>query len=97
VWALLGITISIDGKDAWRDNVFVERFWRSIEYEEVYLRAYESASEAKHYIGRYIDYYNKHRPHSSHGGQTPNAAYAATQALPGSLPQPRRTGDVKAG
>jgi putative transposase len=91
-----GITISMDGKGAWRDNVFVERFWRSIKYEEVYLRAYESASEAKHYIGRYIDFYNGHRPHSSHGGQTPNAAYAATQALPGSLPQPRRTGDVKA-
>ena len=51
-----GIAISMDGKGAWRDNVFVERFWRSLKYEEVYLRAYESASEAKHFIGRYITF-----------------------------------------
>ena len=70
-----GIAISMDGKGAWRDNVFVERFWRSLKYEEVYLRAYESASEAKHFIGRYITFYNSDRPHSSLGGQTPDAVY----------------------
>jgi putative transposase len=69
------IAISMDGKGAWRDNVFVERFWRSIKYEEVYLRAYESAGEAKHYIGRYVNFYNEHRPHSSLGGRTPSAIY----------------------
>ena len=69
------IAISMDGKGAWRDNVFVERFWRSIKYEEVYLRAYESAAEAKHYIGRYVSFYNAHRPHSSLGGRTPSAVY----------------------
>ena len=70
-----GIAISMDGKGAWRDNVFVERFWRSLKYEEVYLRAYESASEAKHFIGRYVTFYNSDRPHSSLGGQTPDAVY----------------------
>jgi putative transposase len=70
-----GIAISMDGKGAWRDNVFIERFWRSIKYEEVYLRAYESPSDAKHFIGRYIAFYNQERPHSSLDGFTPNAVY----------------------
>ena len=51
-----GIAISMDGKGAWRDNVFVERLWRSVKYEEVYLRAYDSASEARASIGRYLDF-----------------------------------------
>ena len=55
----------MDGKDAWRDNVFVERLWRSVKYEEVYLRAYESVSEARASIGRYFDFYNGRRPHAS--------------------------------
>jgi putative transposase len=70
-----GIAVSMDGKGAWRDNVFVERFWRSIKYEEVYLRAYESASEAKHFIGRYVAFYNEHRPHSSLDGRAPDEVY----------------------
>ena len=70
-----GIAISMDGKGAWRDNVFVERLWRSIKYEEVYLRAYASVSEARASIGRYIGFYNTRRPHSSLGGQTPDQAY----------------------
>jgi putative transposase len=53
-----GIAISMDGKGAWRDNVFVERFWRTIKYDEVYLRAYESATEARGYIGKFITFYN---------------------------------------
>ena len=70
-----GIAISMDGKGAWRDNVFVERLWRSIKYEEVYLRAYDSVSEARESIGRYITFYNGRRPHQSLDGATPNQAY----------------------
>src|SRR3984893_13260841 len=70
-----GIAISMDGKGARRDNVFVERLWRSIKYEEVYLRAYESVSEARISIGRYLDFYNGRRPHSSLDGTTPDQAY----------------------
>ena len=70
-----GIAISMDGKGAWRDNVFVERLWRSVKYEEVYLRAYDSVSEARASIGRYLDFYNSRRPHSSLNGMTPDRAY----------------------
>jgi putative transposase len=70
-----GIAISMDGKGAWRDNVFVERFWRSVKYEEVYLRAYDSVSEARASIGGYLDFYNRRRPHSSLDGTTPDQAY----------------------
>lgn len=70
-----GIVISMDGRGAWRDNVFVERFWRSLKYEEVYLRAYETATEAKAFIGRYIAFYNEQRPHSALDRKTPAAAY----------------------
>jgi putative transposase len=70
-----GIAISMDGKGAWRDNVFVERLWRSVKYEEVYLRAYDTASEARASIGRYLDFYNRRRPHSSLDGSTPDHAY----------------------
>jgi putative transposase len=75
VLASNGIAISMDGKGAWRDNVFVERLWRSVKYEEVYLRAYESVSEARTSIGRYLDFYNGRRPHSSLDGTTPDQAY----------------------
>ena len=70
-----GIAISMDGKGAWRDNVFVERLWRSVKYVEVYLRAYESVSEARTSIGRYLDFYNGRRPHSSLDDTTPDQAY----------------------
>jgi putative transposase len=70
-----GIAISMDGKGAWRDNVFVERLWRSVKYEEVYLRAYDSVSEARTSIGRYLDFYNCRRPHSSLDAATPDQAY----------------------
>ena len=69
------IAISMDGRGSWRDNVFVERLWRSIKYEEVYLRAYETVSEARASIGRYLDFYNGRRPHSSLDRNTPDAAY----------------------
>jgi putative transposase len=70
-----GVRISMDGKGAWRDNVFVERLWRSVKYEEVYLKAYESVAEARASIGRYLDFYNRKRPHSSLGARTPDQAY----------------------
>jgi putative transposase len=70
-----GIAISMDGRGAWRDNVFVERLWRSVKYEEVYLRAYETVGEARNSIGRYLDFYNCRRPHSSLDGSTPDQAY----------------------
>ena len=75
------IAISMDGKGAWRDNVFVERLWRSVKYEEVYLRAYDSVSEARTSIGRYLDFYNGRRPHSSLDGTTPDHAYFTTLPL----------------
>jgi putative transposase len=73
-----GIAISMDGKGAWRDNVFVERLWRSVKYEEVYLHAYDSVGEARVSIGRYLDFYNTRRPHSSLDGTTPDQAYFTT-------------------
>jgi len=69
------IAISMDGKGAWRDNVFVERLWRSVKYEEVYLRAYDGVSEARTSIGRYLNFYNGRRPHSSLDRRTPDQAY----------------------
>ncbi len=69
------IAISMDGRGAWRDNVFVERLWRTVKYEEVYLRAYDSVSDARASLGRYLDFYNARRPHSSLGARTPEQAY----------------------
>ena len=69
------IKISMDGKGAWRDNVFVERLWRSVKYEEVYLRAYDSVGEARASLERYLDLYNRRRPHSSLDDRTPDQAY----------------------
>ena len=70
-----GSAISMDGKGAWRDNVFVERLWRTVKYEEVYLRAYDNVSEARASIGRYLDFYNGRRPHQSLDDATPDQAY----------------------
>ena len=69
------IAISMDGRGASRDNVFVERLWRSVKYEEVYLRAYGSVSEARASIGRYLTFYNGRRPHSSLDRKTPDHVY----------------------
>lgn len=75
VLANKGIAISMDGQGAWRDNVFVERLWRSVKYEEVYLKAYDNVSEARASIGRYLDFYSGRRPHSSLDDATPDQAY----------------------
>ena len=81
VLAANGIAISMDGKGAWRDNVFVERLWRSVKYEEVDLRAYDSVGEARISIGRYLDFYNRRRPHSSLDDATPDQAYFSPQPI----------------
>ena len=69
------IAISMDGRGCWRDNVFVERLWKSIKYEEVYLHAYETVSAARSGIGHYLDFYNSRRPHSALDGRTPDEFY----------------------
>ena len=77
------IQISMDGKGAWRDNVFVERIWKSVKYEEVYLKAYANVPEARGSIGKYLDFYNGKRPHQSLARQTPDQAYFnALQPIP---------------
>jgi len=78
------IRISMDGKGCWRDNVFVERLWRTIKYDEVYLKAYESVSDAKENLGRFIGFYNSRRPHQTFSGKTPDMIYF------GALPQEKQ-------
>jgi putative transposase len=70
-----GVAISMDGKGAWRDNVFVERLWRSVKYEEVYLRAYGGVADARASIGRYLAFFNTRRPHTSLDRRTPDEVY----------------------
>ncbi len=65
----------MDGKGSWRDNVFVERLWRSVKYEEVYLKAYKTVAEARASIANYLRFYNSRRPHSSLDRLTPDHAY----------------------
>jgi putative transposase len=75
------IRISMDGKGAWRDNVFIERLWRSVKYEEVYLHAYDTVSDSRAGIGRYFNLYNRRRPHSSLKRKTPDQVYYSQQPL----------------
>ena len=76
------IRVSMDGKGAWRDNVFVERLWRSVKYEEVYLRAYDTVSGTRIGLKRYFEFYNTRRPHSRLDQKTPDEVYFTTQSLP---------------
>jgi len=69
------IKISMYGKGSWRDNVFIERLWRSVKYEDIYLRAYDSTSAVRSGLNRYFNFYNSRRPHSSLDGQTPDQVY----------------------
>jgi putative transposase len=72
----------MDGKGCWRDNVFVERLWKSVKYEEVYLHAYESVSHAKASLARYFHFYNERRPQPALDRHTPDEAYFHVTALP---------------
>lgn len=76
------IAVSMGGKGCWRDNVFIERLWKSIKYEEVYLHAHDSVSHAKASLGRYIAFYNQRRPHTALDRQTPDEAYFQSLPLP---------------
>jgi len=78
-----GIRISMDDRGRWMDNLFIERLWRSLKYECVFLNAFETGSEARMGIGRWIGYYNADRPHSALAGRTPNELYATQVALTG--------------
>ena len=75
-----GVRISMDGKGRWMDNVFIERLWRSLKYECVYLREFETGHQAKAEMARWLDYYNTDRPHSSLGDKTPMEAYIENMA-----------------
>lgn len=77
-----GIDISMDGKGRWIDNVFIERLWRSVKYEEVYLKAYETVAEARTGIGTYFQFYNSERRHQSMNRQTPDQVYAGNVEWP---------------
>jgi putative transposase len=82
------VRISMDGRGRWMDNVFIERLWRSMKYECVYLHAFETGSELRGGLARWIDFYNAHRPHSALAGQTPDEAYHqnAPSPWPGHAP-----------
>ena len=77
------IAIRMDGKGAWRDNVFVERLWKSVKYEEVHLHAYDSVAEARVSLGRYLDFYTRQRPPSARDRRTPDEAYFTPRPLAG--------------
>ena len=81
-----GVRISMDGRGQWMDNVFTERLWRSLKYECIYLHAFETGSEARVGIGRWIGYYNAGCPHSALGGLTPEEAYARQVSPSGPVP-----------
>ena len=79
------IRISMDGTGCWRDNVFVERLWRSVKYEEVYLHAYETVSAVRAGLGRYFTFFNDRRPHTALGGRTPDVAYCTPLSNPSAV------------
>jgi putative transposase len=76
-----GVKVSMDGKGRWMDNVFIERLWRSVKYECIYLHAYETGSEARAGIGKWVEHYNTRRPHSSLGGRTPAQVHQDFQRM----------------
>jgi putative transposase len=77
------VRISMDGRGRWMDNVFIERLWRSLKYECVYLHAFETGSELRAGLTRWIGYYNAHRPHSGLADRTPDEAYGIHENVPG--------------
>ena len=80
------IQISMDGKGCWRDNVFVERLWRSVKYENVYLHAYETIAAVRTGLTRYFRIFNQRRPHTAHMGRTPAHHYCTTQTNTSPVP-----------
>jgi putative transposase len=76
-----GVRISMDGKGRWMDNVFIERLWRSLKYEEVYLKAYDSIPDARRQIGAYFEMYNRRRPHQALDNRTPDEAFYGREEL----------------
>ena len=74
-----GVRLSMDGKGAWRDNLFVERLWKSVKYEEVYLHAYDTVADAQRHLGAYFAFYNSGRPHAALDGRTPDMVYFGVQ------------------
>ena len=84
-----GIQISMDGRGCWRDNVFVERLWKSIKYEEVYLHAYETVRHAQQRLERYVHFYNQLRPHRALDGRTPDRVYWVNRPAQPSAAQAR--------
>lgn len=90
-----GVAISMDGKGRWMDNVFVERLWRSLKYECVYLNAFDDGLQARREIGRWLAFYNAERPHSTFDGQTPNEVYDGHRSVrPGSGSALRPDGQI---
>jgi putative transposase len=77
----VGVRVSMDGKGRWMDNIFIERLWRSLKYECVYLHAFETGSEARAGIGKWMTYYNAERPHSALGGRTPLEAHTGDEDM----------------
>jgi putative transposase len=77
-----GIRLSMDGKGRWVDNVFVERLWKSVKYEEIHLHAYDAVTQARQGLERYFTFYNQRRPHSSRDGKTPDQVYFNSLSLP---------------
>jgi putative transposase len=86
-----GIRISMDGCGRWMDNVFIERLWRSLKHEDVYLKGYADGREAKAGIGEWIAFYNGVRPHMAHGGRTPMAVWRDGATAPSTYPQDSQT------
>ena len=77
-----GVKISMDGKGSYNDNLFIERLWRTVKYEEVYLKAYQNGRDARISLGNYFRFYNTERPHQSHGYRTPAEVYYTTTVEP---------------
>lgn len=89
-----GMRISMDGKGRWMNNVFIERLWRSIKYECIYLHAFETGSELRDGLGHWIDFYNSGRPHSSLAGRTPDEAYHQLAPTPSARQAPETVSSI---
>jgi putative transposase len=88
-----GIKVNMDGKGSYSDNLFIERLWRTVKYEEVYLKAYQNGEDARISLGSYFRFYNTERPHQALGYRTPAEVYGSTESINGGVVQsPSSTG-----